>query len=85
MPYQIRWQATVCWVGDGTGQMSVPSAQSIKYSTELGGAGGQIQVPGGDAPSQANFNTAAQALATNLGTSIAANLAQIQAFATGGN
>jgi hypothetical protein len=42
-------------------------------------------VPGGDAPSAANFNTAISgAMVTDLEAQVLANLSQIQGFATGG-
>lgn len=53
---------------------------------------GSQQVPGGAAPTQGNFNTALNGsagtptggMALDLSTAIAANLTQIQGFATGG-
>ena len=54
---------------------------------------GFILVPGGDTPSQANFRTALQGssgaptaggMTADLDAAIAANLARIQGFATGG-
>lgn len=69
MAYQIRYQLFVNWIGDGSGPVSVASAQGIMLGnlginglTPLSGAPGQPagvqQVPGGDAPVIANFATA---------------------------
>lgn len=86
--YQLRYTLNVDWVGDGAGAMSVPSAQTKGFSQSA-----RVLVPGGDAPTQANFNTAlsgaagtpaAGSMANDLSTQIAAALAQIQGFATGG-
>lgn len=89
MAYFIRYKAEVVFVGDGQGSMSLPAA--IVNSP----AGGQalaffnsapILVPGSNAPSSANFATAATAAATDLTAQLqaAATLARLQAFATGG-
>ena len=107
MAYLIRYALEVVYVPDGAGAMSVPSAQKMKLgSLEFAGLTvqnpqnpitgqptGYIQVPGGNAPSQANFRTALQGtsgapsangMTADLDTAIATNLAQIQGFATGG-
>lgn len=89
MAYALRYTMTVCWIPDGAGAMSVPSAQ-VKTLTQSS----LIAVPGGDAPTQGNFNTAISgasatpagpSMANDLAAQVAANLAQIQGFATGGN
>lgn len=88
MAYALRYSLDVVWVGDGANSMSVPSAQRLKLVQSA-----LLQVPGGDAPSQANFNTAigvtagnviANSMASDLEAQIATNLTRIQAFATGG-
>lgn len=88
MAYQIRYTLNVDWVGDGCGSMSVAIAQTKGFSQT-----GAIQVPGGDTPTQGNFNTAlsgssatpaAGSMSNDLSTQIATALAQLQAFATGG-
>lgn len=104
MPFLLRYVAEVVYVPNGAGPMSIPSAQKIRLgSLEFAGltvatpATGQptgyIQVPGGDAPSQANFRTALQGssgaptaggMTADLDAAIATNLARIQGFATGG-
>ena len=107
MAYQIRYEIEVVWIPDGAGPMSVPSAQKLRLGQiafsgltpgVAGAPGGSqptgfIQVPGGDTPTQGNFNTAlngaagtptAPSMANDLSAAIAANLAQIQGFATGG-
>ena len=44
-----------------------------------------VQVPGADAPTAANFNTAITGgMTTDLEAQVLANLGQIQGFATGG-
>jgi hypothetical protein len=89
MGYALRYSMSVVWVGDGANQMSVPSAQVLKF-TPLNGL---IQVPGGDAPTAANFNTAigvtsgnviANSMASDLEAQVLANLTRLQGFATGG-
>ena len=89
MAYFVKYKAEVVWVGDGLGAMGLPAAvsnspagaQSIAFFNSV-----PLQVPGGDAPSSANFGTAATAIATDLTTQLqaAATLARLQAFATGG-
>jgi len=81
MAYAVRAILDVYWIGDGTGQMSVPSAQKMRLIETA-----NVPVPGGDAPSQANFNTAITGtVTTDLEALIAANLTAIQGWATGGN
>lgn len=43
-----------------------------------------VQVPGGESPTAANFNTAIDALAVLLKAAVLANLTQINGFSTGG-
>jgi hypothetical protein len=78
----------IVWIGDGSGPMSVPSAQRLKLTQTA-----IVQVPGGDSPSAANFNTAigvtsgnviANSMASDLEAQVLANLTRIQGFATGG-
>lgn len=88
MAYQVFGSITVAWVGDGSGPMSVPSAQSMTVNNlplGLGTAtnGGPVQVPGGDAPSTANIVTACASLATALSTALNVNIAGIQGWASG--
>lgn len=88
MAYVIGYDVRVSWVPDGAGAMSVPSAQSKKFSQTS-----YVQVPGGDAPTIGNFNSAltgaagtpAGGAALDMSTQINAALAQIQAWSTGGN
>ena len=89
MAYGLRYSLDVVWIGDGAGPMSVPSAQRLKLTQTA-----IVQVPGGDSPSAANFNTAigvtsgnviANSMASDLEAQVLANLTQIQGFATGGN
>ena len=98
MSYQIKYSYEILFIPDGAGPMSVQSAQKLRLGT-LDFAGltvdnpqnltpgqptGYQQVPGGDTPTQANFNTAVAAAAQDIDVAIAANLARIQGFATGG-
>jgi hypothetical protein len=86
MAYALKYTLDVVWIGDGANAMSVPSAQKKKFvQTAL------VQVPGGDAPTAANFNTAigttaplAGSMAADLEAQVLANLGQLQGFATGG-
>lgn len=97
MSFQLQYMARIVWIPDGAGPLSVGSAQQITLGqlalgsmgtltigTATGQPTGYQQVPGGDAPTQSNFNTACDAMTTDIETAIAANLTQIQAFATGG-
>ena len=88
MAYGLRYSLDVVWIPDGAGPMTVPDAQRIKFVQS-----GIVQVPGGDAPSAANFNTAigvtsgnviANSMASDLEAQVLANLTRIQGFATGG-
>ena len=88
--FLLKWSLDVCWVADGAGPMGVPGAQTKRLNNDaLGGTvlnGGYVVVPGGDSPTGANFTTACTTVGTNMGTAcnVAATLAQIQAFSTGG-
>lgn len=80
MAYGLRYSLDVVWIGDGANAMSVPSAQKKKFTQSS-----IVQVPGGDAPSAANFNTAITGgMTTDLEAQVLANLAELQGFATGG-
>jgi hypothetical protein len=82
MAYVLGWSVVAKWVGDGVGT-TAPNAQSLKMVASA--YGGDVLVPGGDSPTQANFNTAITGtMTTNLEAAIAANLAQIQGWSTGG-
>lgn len=80
MAYGIRYTLEVVYIGNGCNAESVPSAQRKKFTQTA-----IVQVPGGDAPSAANFNTAITGgMTTDLEAQVLANLAQLQGFATGG-
>jgi hypothetical protein len=88
MAYALKYSMEVVWIGDGASSMSVPSAQRKKFLQSA-----IVQVPGGDTPTAANFNTAigvtsgnviANSLASDLEAQVLANLGQLQGFATGG-
>lgn len=80
MAYKVVVTVDFQWVGDGTyqGFMGVNQANNPGYGSALvaGGAGmaqaGQLMVaeavPGGDSPTQANFNTAITQAATDIET-----------------
>jgi hypothetical protein len=82
--YKIRWEATVFWVPDGAGAMSVNSAQSLTQTTKFGANGGAVSVPGADAPTTANITTACATVGANIAAALNANIGEIQGFATGG-
>ena len=87
--YLLKWSVNIVWAPDGAGPESgVGNAQSLLVS-EAGGtgvpAGAPIIVPGGNAPTQANFNTAVVAIVAPAEAAIAANLAALQGWATGGD
>ncbi len=98
MAYQIRYALEIVFVPDGAGPMSIASMQKLKLGslefagltvqnpqiTTTGQPTGYQQVPGANAPSQANFDTALESMEDDLSTAIAANLVRIQGFATGG-
>jgi hypothetical protein len=88
MAYGIKYSMSVVWIGDGVSSQSVPEAQVKKFVQS-----GIVQVPGGDSPTAANFNTAigvtsgnviANSMASDLEAQVLANLGQLQGFATGG-
>lgn len=88
MGYGLRYSLDVVWIPDGAGPMTVPDAQRLKLVQSS-----IVQVPGGDSPTQANFNTAigvtsgnviANSMASDLEAQIATNLTRIQGFSTGG-
>ncbi len=82
MALQIRYSMSVCFVPDGAGPMSVPSAQvkTVTQSTV-------IVVGGANSPTAAQIVTACAAAGTDASNQFntAANLAQIDAFGSGGN
>lgn len=83
MPFFLRYQLDVLYVGIGAGPMTVP-AQQVLSLFQANAPQGFVAVPGGEAPSQANFNSAITgAMTTDLEAQIATNLARIQAFAQG--
>jgi hypothetical protein len=80
MAYVLKYTLNVEWLPDGAGPMTIPDAQKIRFFQSA-----LAVVPGGDAPSAANFNTAISgAMVTDLEAQVLANLSQIQGFATGG-
>lgn len=92
MAFAVRMKLDVVWVGDGAGGMTQADAQVLSFfpsstsATGLPNSGmGQIvPVPGGDAPTAGNFNTAVGNAAADIEAQILASLARIQGFATGG-
>jgi len=81
MPYGLKYSLDVVYMPIGAGPMTVPDAQRIKFVQSS-----IVPVPGGEAPTAANFNTAITgAMTTDLEAQVLANLTQIQGFATGGN
>jgi hypothetical protein len=94
MAFGLRYRCDVVWIPDGAGGMSVPDAQVLTLfptSSNPTGLTADPQtvapVPGGDAPTAANFATAFTNIATDLAAQLAAGtalLARVQAFATGG-
>ena len=90
MAYALRYQLDVVWIADGAGPMTAATS-NLNTGT---GAGAQVKslfqaamvmVPGGDAPSAANFNTAISGtMVTDLEAQVLANLSAIQGYATGG-
>ena len=96
MSYRVRAEFYIDYVGDGVGPMEVPGSPTIKLLTQFsGGTAPPLQgpiaastiVPGGNTPTQGNFNTAFTAVATDMQNQLSANgsalLTRIQGFATG--
>ena len=89
MAYRLRYQLSVDWVGDGVSPgTNVATAQTKGFTQTI-----ICVVPGGDSPTQGNFNTAlsgssstptAGSMSADLSAQIATALAQIQGFSTGG-
>lgn len=82
MAYQITYTASISFVQQGGGQAAETPNGSVLTVT------GIAAVPGGATPTAANITTGCTAVATALTAQLAtnaANLAQLQAFATGGN
>jgi hypothetical protein len=84
MSYQIRAKVDVVWIGDGVGQMEVPSAQVLTATNFQGSNGGFVAIPGGDTLTTTNISAAMTTLAGNLATYFNNNIAQLQGFSTGG-
>lgn len=84
MAYQVKWSATIMWIGDGAGAMSVPAQQSLTFGNQFGSNGGYVIVPGGDSPTGGNLTTAGTTCGTNIGTALNTALTQIQNWASGG-
>lgn len=86
--YLLGMSATLYWAPDGAGSVTVPEAQSLQAVLGDSGANagtGYVLVPGGNAPSTANVNTAVTTAAATLSTYLQAQIAQIQGWASGGN
>lgn len=84
--YGLRNTLQIVWLGDGVGPQTVPESQSLKIFTGAPPNNSSIvPVPGGNSPSQANFNTAIDTLAVAMKAGVATNLGTVQGWATGGN
>lgn len=80
MAYGLRYSLDVVWIPDGASAMTVPDAQRKKFNQSS-----IVQVPGGDSPTAANFNTAISGgMVTDLEAQVLASLGQLQGFSTGG-
>lgn len=98
MAFVIKYAVDVCWVPDGAGAMEVPSSQTLRLfpttsnpaGTTMGSGAFAVgsPVPGGTAPTAANFATAFSNMSTDLSAQLTANnsalLTRIQGFSTGG-
>lgn len=96
--YAIRMKVDIVWVGAGEGGMTQATSQVLSlFPTAPGnnasssatglpnvGMGQIVPVPGGNAPTAANFQTAMNNATADIDAQIAANLTRIQNFATGG-
>lgn len=80
MAYAIRYRMDVVYLPNGSGPMTVADMQ-VKTFVQAA----LVSVPGGDAPTAANFNTAITGgMTTDLEAQVLANLGQLQGFATAG-
>lgn len=85
--YLVAMTLKIQWAPDGAGPMTVPDAQVAEFSLGEQGSSSSsyVLVPGGNAPSMANINTAVVAAGATLSTAAQAAIAQIQGFASGGD
>ena len=90
MGYRLSYQVSIDFVPDGAGPMSVPTGPTLQFNN-VPYAVSSVVVPGGNTPTLANFNTALCGTTPSSGSAmfdisaqISAQLARIQAFATGG-
>ena len=86
--YLLSMSAAISWAPDGAGPVTVPEAQTLLIN--LGDAGtnsgtGFVLVPGGNAPSTSNINTAVTTAAAAISTAMQAQIAAIQGWASGGD
>lgn len=80
MAFGLKYSLNVVWIPDGANAMTVPDAQRKLFVQSS-----IVQVPGGDSPTAANFNTAISGgMVTDLEAQVLASLGQLQGFATGG-
>lgn len=90
--YGVEVQVNVVWVPAGASAMTQAASQKKAFFPSSTSATGLpntgmaalVPVPGGSAPSAANFNTATNNAISDIQTQIAAALTQLQGFATGG-
>lgn len=93
MAYGVQIQINTVWVPDGGGGMTQAISQKLAFFPSGSSATGLpttgmaqiVPVPGGDAPTAANFNTAIASAVADIEAQIAvaATLARIQGFASG--
>jgi hypothetical protein len=96
MSYGLRVKLDIGFIGDGMGGVQVPSSQFLRFEVSpnnpvgltLGSGDGsqwQAPIPGANAPTLANIQTALNSMVTDILAQITpAVLARIQGFATGG-
>lgn len=98
MAFAIRMRVDVVYVGNGQGGMTVPAEQVLTFfpggpggtnsatGLPVPGFGAFVPCPGTDTPTAGNINTAINNAAADIEAQIAvaATLARIQGFATGG-
>jgi hypothetical protein len=85
--YLVSLTAKIQWAPDGAGAMTVPETQALEavVGDAYANAGSFVLVPGLNAPSTSNVNTAVTAAAALASTYLQAQIAQIQGWASGGN
>lgn len=88
MAYALSFTATVKWIPDGAGPMSVPSAQVLQVTPSSNGTvtfSGMVPIQGADTLTSANLTSAGTSAGVQIGSAAFAYITQLQGWSTGGN